>query len=123
MNNKRTWLIAENTSQAPTKPPTCPNPGVDREVTNFFSEVNEINTIIDQRKSELEKLIEDSQKQLKFLDELKATPDWINSYLLQESDLRSKITKVLENNPEAAQLDASESNSKICNSLDSGIID
>lgn len=78
-------------------------PGYDKEVTKFFGEVNTIHAIVDKRRQDLEKQIQESKQQLQFLNELKAVPQWIYSYLQQETGLRDKVTKVLgcqdENHP------------------------
>jgi len=66
------------------------------DVTEFFNEVNTINSVIEKRKVELKELISQSKMQLKFLKQLKETPDWIRSYLDQEQDLKQKIKSVLE---------------------------
>lgn len=67
----------------------------DEEVTQFFADMNTVNSLIDRRRKDLEALIEQSKKQLRFLNDMKNTPNWINSYLEQEGELKAKVQKVL----------------------------
>ena len=77
----------------------------DEDVASFLNSVNKINSLVEKRKEDLQKTIKESQKQLRFLNDLKKTPGWIYTYLEKEKDLRDKLKNILTNDPKSIERD------------------
>lgn len=68
----------------------------DADVTEFFSDLNIIRSVIQKRRTEVEEKIQKSLNLLKFLDKLKEGTGWMHTYLDGEVELRNKIHKILK---------------------------